>query len=77
MDIEIDTSREYEIWMLSSIYRPYNFLKYADRDINSLIDEDDIEVSDTIMMAINAYCFVFPNVPPPEPLKTYLENWVP
>jgi hypothetical protein len=77
MDIEINATKEYAIWMLSPIYKPYNFLKHADRDMNNLIDENSIEVSDTIMMAIQAYCFVFTNELPPEPLKSYFKNWVP
>lgn len=73
MDIEVNLKKSDEIEFLSSVYRPYNFLKHADRDFDKILAEDCLDAKDAIVLAVIAYSMLFPSEIPPEPLPAFLD----
>ena len=51
--------------MFDPIIRPFNFLKHAQRDPTSTLDESDVNPIQALMYAIAAFAFLFPGEPLP------------
>ena len=73
-DIIITTpNKEVRAW-LDYIFKPYNFLKHADRDPLATRDEADFDPEGALEHAITAYLMARGDGKLPEPFRAYLQK---
>lgn len=72
--IEFDLSKAQIEAMLKDVYRPYNFLKHADRDPLETLDESDVDPAGALQHAILAFSWIVPDQKWPEEIYPFFKE---
>lgn len=75
-DVQVNMPKAVERQAMAAIVGPYNFMKHADRDALSLLDEAEIRPIESTAHAVAAYALLFPANALPQEIEEFINKHI-
>jgi hypothetical protein len=75
-DVDVEIPKHVERVAMNSVVAPFNFMKHADKDATTFLDEGDLRPIDATAHAIAAYALLFPGEALSDEVRSFLDSHV-